>query len=189
MTTTMTLLASDRYDVRLTVEGTTDLLFARWDLDFWQRRGCGPVDPLTWAYWSPHGTMEIPGALLKASLRRAGAFFRDPRSKHKSAYGLLYQAIGAVTSVDLGVRRPDYIRKWRCGGKGYTCTRERPAMRAGWRGTFGFVVNDADLVPVEFLRGIVGWAGTHVGMGFFHPEFGAFRITHLQTLALPAIRP
>lgn len=56
-------------------------------------------------------------------------------------------------------------------------TRERPALRAGWKATVQLMVNLPEYVSPQELNEVLGMAGRLVGVGDFRPSFGRFLIT------------
>jgi hypothetical protein len=186
---TETISHSEPYAVMVTIKGSADFLFHRWNAEAVEEKakaaknskGKKTDDVESYVYRTENGELAIPGEYLRGSIINAAKFRQDPRSPRKSAMDLFKAAI-VVTSplATLGVKEWDYLDKRRVTIQRNGINRVRPAMRAGWSATFDLLVMLPEYVDENSLRETIESAGRLVGIGDFRPTFGRFGITEFR---------
>ena len=184
-----TISYSEPYAVCVTVEGSADFLFHRWNAEAVDEKAAAAKNPKgkktdnieSYVYRTDSGEIAIPGEYLRGSIINAAKFRQDPRSPRKSAMDLFKAAI-VVTSplASLGVAEWDYLDKRRVMIQRQGINRVRPAMRAGWRATFDLLVMLPEYVDRVTLRETIESAGRLIGVGDFRPTFGRFGIVEFK---------
>jgi hypothetical protein len=191
------------YIVEVTVEGTSPLLFHRWQDGAVAEKAAAAkgskakktdnVESYVWR--DTEGRMCLPGIYLIGSLvdpRNGAAKYRqDPRSPRKSALDL-YRA-GVVPLTDLApitkvsdevATTWDYLDSRRVTVQRSGVTRIRPAFLAGWRATIELSVLTPEYIrPAELLDCLV-MAGRLVGVGDFRPMFGRYSVPKFEIVTL-----
>jgi hypothetical protein len=179
------------YRVEVTIEGDADLLFHRWNCEAVEAKAKaakGSVakktdDVESYVYRNDAGELCVPGEYLRQSVIAAAKYRQDPRSPRKSAQDLVKAAIINLTPLaSLGVREWDYEHRCRVQVQRNGVTRVRPAISAGWRATFVFLVNLPEYVPPPMLHGFLTDAGRLVGIADFRPTYGRFQVTRFEVL-------
>lgn len=177
---------SQPYAVAVTVQGSADFLFHRWNCEAVEEKskaaknskGKKTDDVESYVYRNDAGELCIPGEYLRGSIINAAKFRQDPRSPRKSAMDLYKAAIVVTTPLaTLGVTDWDYLDKRRVMIQRNGINRVRPAMRAGWEATFDLLVMLPEYVDHNSLRETIESAGRLIGIGDFRPTFGRFGIT------------
>ena len=184
-----TISYSEPYAVCVTVEGSADFLFHRWNAEAVDEKAAAAKNPKgkktdnieSYVYRTDSGEIAIPGEYLRGSIINAAKFRQDPRSPRKSAMDLFKAAL-VVTSplASLGVTEWDYLDKRRVMIQRQGINRVRPAMRAGWRATFDLLVMLPEYVDRGTLRETIESAGRLIGVGDFRPTFGRFGIVEFK---------
>lgn len=180
---------SEPYAVCVTIEGSADFLFHRWNAEAVEEKakaaknskGKKTDDIESYVYRTQSGELAIPGEYLRGAIINAAKFRQDPRSPRKSAADLFKAAI-VVTSplATLGVTEWDFLDKRRVMVQRQGINRVRPAMRAGWKATFDLLVMLPEYVDRQALRETIESAGRLIGLGDFRPTFGRFGIIKLE---------
>ena len=180
---------SEPYAVAVTIEGSADFLFHRWNAEAVDEKakaaknskGKKTDDVESYVYRTENGTLAIPGEYLRGSIINAAKFRQDPRSPRKSAMDLFKAAI-VVTSplASLGVKEWDYLDRRRVMIQRQGINRTRPAMRIGWQATFDLLVMLPEYVDRQMLRETIESAGRLIGVGDFRPTFGRFGIIKFE---------
>ena len=179
----ITIEHSEPYSVRVTIEGSADFLFHRWNAEAVDEKsraaknskGKKTDDVESYVYRTEAGELAIPGEYLRGAIINAAKFRQDPRSPRKSAMDLYKAAIVVTTALaSLGTTEWDYLDKRRVMIQRNGINRVRPAMRAGWAATFDFLVMLPEYVDRNSLRETIESAGRLVGVGDFRPTFGRF---------------
>ena len=180
---------SEPYAVSVTVEGSADFLFHRWNAEAVDEKAAAAKNSKgkktdnieSYVYRIDSGEIAIPGEYLRGSIINAAKFRQDPRSPRKSAMDLFKAAL-VVTSplASLGVTEWDYLDKRRVMIQRQGINRVRPAMRAGWRATFDLLVMLPEYVDLGTLRETIESAGRLIGVGDFRPTFGRFGIVEFK---------
>lgn len=180
---------SEPYAVAVTVEGSADFLFHRWNSEAVDEKAKAAknsagkkIDNIeSYVYRTEVGELAIPGEYLRGAIINAAKFRQDPRSPRKSAMDLFKAAIVVTTPLaSLGVVDWDYLDKRRVMIQRQGVNRVRPAMRAGWTVTFDLLVMLPEYVDRGMLRETIESAGRLIGIGDFRPTFGRFGITNFR---------
>lgn len=184
-----TIRASEPYAVSVTIEGSADFLFHRWNAEAVDEKAKAAKnstakksdDVESYVYRNEAGELCIPGEYLRGAIINAAKFRQDPRSPRKSAMDL-YKAAIVVTSplATLGVTQWDYLDKRRVMIQRSGINRTRPAMKAGWSAAFDLLVMLPEYVGRNELRETIESAGRLIGIGDFRPTFGRFGITNFK---------
>lgn len=180
-----TIQYSEPYPVVVTIEGSADFLFHRWNAEAVDEKSKAAknskgkkVDNVeSYVYRTDNGELAIPGEYLRGAIINAAKFRQDPRSPRKSAMDL-YKAAIVVTSplASLGVKEWNYLDKRRVMVQRQGINRVRPAMHVGWRATFDLMILLPEYVDRNSLRETIESAGRLIGIGDFRPTFGRFGI-------------
>jgi hypothetical protein len=177
------IAASYPYIVTVTLEGTSALMFHRWNCDAVEAKAkaakgsaAKKSDDLESYVWrNDKGEICLPGEYLRQSIIHAAKFRQDPRSPRKSAMDLFKAAIIPLTDLaPLGSKDWDYEDRRRVTVQRQGITRIRPALRAGWQATIELMSNIPEYVDPILLRQVLDDAGRLVGVGDFRPTFGRF---------------
>jgi len=184
---------SEPYAVSVTIQGSADLLFHRWQSDAVDQKAKAAknsaakktdnVESYVWR--DENGQIGLPGEYLRQSIINAAKFRQDPRSPRKSAMDLFKAAVVPLTVLapfEPGVKKWDYEDRRRVVVQRNGVTRVRPAMRAGWQVTIDLQVLLPEYVGVDDLRSVIEQAGRLVGVGDFRPTYGRFGIVAFKAL-------
>jgi len=189
-----TLNASEPYRVGLTLQGTSTLLFHRWNceaVDAKAKAAKGSAakktdDIESYVYRDDNGEICIPGEYLRQAIAGptgAAKFRQDPRSTRKSALDLYKAGVVSLTELaTLGVKDWDMIDQRRVTVQRAGITRMRPAMLAGWRAEFELQVLLPEYIPPMDLLDVVTRAGQLVGLADFRPTYGRFAVVKFEVL-------
>ncbi len=179
--------------VEVTIQGTADLLFHRWNCESVAEKAAskkGSVakktdDINSYVYKDEKGFMCLPGEYLRMSIIGASKFRQDPRSPRKSAMDLFKAAIISMTPLaSLGTKDWDYLDKRRVVIQRSAITRSRPAMKSGWTATIQLLNNLPEYISPSLLNEVIGQAGKLIGVGDFRPSFGRFQIVSFKLIDL-----
>jgi hypothetical protein len=177
------------YTVEVTIEGASDFLFHRWNCDAVDEKSRAAKgskakksdDIESYVYRNEKNELCIPGEYLRMAIVGAAKFRQDPRSPRKSAMDLYKASVISITPLaSLGKQEWDYEDRRRVVIQRNGINRVRPAMRAGWRAQFGFMVNLPEYVDRNSLRETIESAGRLIGVGDFRPTFGRFGIVNFE---------
>ncbi len=180
---------SQPYEVRVTLQGSSDILFHRWNNESVAEKAKAAKnskakktdDVESYVYRTDRGELAIPGEYLRGAIILAAKFRQDPRSPRKSAMDLFKAAIMVATPLaSLGVKEWDYLDSRRVTVQRNGVTRVRPAVQAGWRAEFNLAVLLPEYVDRIFLRDVIDSAGRLIGLGDFRPTFGRFGIVKFE---------
>lgn len=181
------------YIVEVTIQGTSDLLFHRWNCEAVAEKAKAKKgsaakksdDLPSFCYFNDKEELSIPGEYLRMSIIGAAKFRQDPRSPRKSAMDLFKAAVISVTHLaSLGVKKWDYEDKRRVVIQRSAITRTRPAMKAGWTAKIQLQCNLPEYVTPELLNEVIQQAGRLIGVGDFRPTFGRFQVVGFKVLDL-----
>ena len=176
---------SEPYQVTVTICGTADFLFHRWNCEAVEAKGKAAKnsaakktdDIESYVYRDESGELCIPGEYLRQAIILAAKFRQDPRSPRKSAMDLYKAGVVALTNLaPLGVKAWDYEDKRRVVVQRAGINRVRPAMRKGWKAAFDLMVLTPEYISAQDLNDVITNAGRLVGIGDFRPTFGRFQI-------------
>lgn len=179
--------------VRFTLEGTTDILFHRWSTESVEAKANAgknsaskKTDDLdAYVYRTDDGELAIPGTYVHGSMTNAARSKKDPRSPRKSAMDLYKAAIAPITLLaTLGVHEWEYVHAERAVVQRNAITRRRPALTAGWKAEWEFLILGTEYVsPMDFLDTLV-MAGQFVGLGDHRPTYGRFAVVAFEEVEL-----
>lgn len=181
-----TIEASQPYVVSVTLEGTADLLFHRWNPDAVDEKAKAAKgskakksdDIESYVYRNDDGELCVPGEYLRQAIIHAAKFRQDPRSPRKSAMDLYKAGVVALTQLaSLGKGTWDYEDRRRVVVQRNGVNRTRPAMKSGWKANFELLVNLPEYIPPRDLHDVVSAAGRLIGIGDFRPTYGRFAVT------------
>lgn len=184
-----TIAMSQPYIVTVVLEGTSALLFHRWQCEAVEakaRAAKGSAakksdDVESYVWRCPDGTIGLPGEYLRGAIcgpAGAAKYRQDPRSPRKSALDLYKAAVVSLTDVaSLGSTSWDYIDQRRVTVQRAGVTRMRPAFMPGWSATLDLQCLLPEYVPPTDLLDTITRAGQLVGVGDFRPTFGRFQVT------------
>lgn len=179
------------YRVEVTIQGTADLLFHRWNCEAVEAKAKAAKgsaakksdDLESYVYRDSVGQLCIPGEYVRQAMIAAAKYRQDPRSPRKSAMDLAKAAIVALTPLaSLGISVWTYEHRCRVQVQRNGVTRTRPAISSGWQVTLHFQVNLPEYVSTDMLHGLMADAGRLIGIGDFRPTYGRFQITRFEVL-------
>lgn len=180
---------SQPYAVAVTVQGSADFLFHRWNSEAVDEKAKAAknsagkkIDNIeSYVYRTEGGELAIPGEYLRGAIINAAKFRQDPRSPRKSAMDLFKAAIVVTTPLaSLGVQTWDYLDRRRVMIQRQGVNRTRPAMKVGWIAEFHLLVMLPEYVDRNALRETIESAGRLIGIGDFRPTFGRFGIVKFE---------
>ena len=196
-----TLDLSRPYAVDITIRGTADMLFHRWQSDAVEAKAAAAKgskakktdDVESYLWRDDAGRVCLPGEYLRGAIagpNGAAKYRQDPRSPRKSALDLFKSGVvpltglAPLTKVTGEVASTwDYLDRRRVTVQRAGVTRERPALLAGWTASIVLQVLLPEYIAPEFLHDIVIDAGRLVGVGDFRPTFGRFHVESFAVLS------
>lgn len=135
-------------------------------------------------YRNDAGELCIPGEYVRQSIVMAAKFRQDPRSPRKSAMDLYKAGVVPLTILaSTGKAKWDYEDTRRVVIQRAGVNRTRPALKAGWKAEFEFLILTPEYIAPMDLHGVLTQAGVLVGIADFRPTFGRFAITSFEVLA------
>ena len=176
---------SEPYTVIVTVEGTSDLLFHRWNCEAVEEKAKAAKNSKakkednieSYVYRNDAGELCLPGEYLRQSIIHAAKFRQDPRSPRKSAMDLFKAGVVCMSPLaTLGMTEWDYEHKARVQVQRNGVTRVRPAIRTGWQAEVSLLVLVPEYIDRPLLQGVIQDAGRLVGVGDFRPTYGRFAV-------------
>lgn len=177
------------YTATVKIVGDSDFLFHRWMPEAINEKAraakgskAKKTDNLeSYVYRTESGDLGIPGEYLRGAIIHAAKFRQDPRSPRKSAMDLFKAGIISLTPIaSLGKDRWDYEDQRRVVIQRNGVNRIRPAIRAGWKVEFRFLVNLPEYISPEMLNDVIQQAGRLIGIGDFRPTYGRFKVVAFQ---------
>lgn len=165
---------SEPYTVIVTVEGTSDLLFHRWNCEAVEEKAKAAKNSKakkednieSYVYRNDAGELCLPGEYLRQSIIHAAKFRQDPRSPRKSAMDLFKAGVVCMSPLaTLGMTEWDYEHKARVQVQRNGVTRVRPAIRTGWQAEVSLLVLVPEYIDRPLLQGVIQDAGRLVGVG------------------------
>ncbi len=177
------------YIAHLTISGTAAFLFHRYQPEAVEAKNKAAKgskakksdDVEAYVYRCDDNTLGIPGEYLRQAVIHAAKFKQDPRSPRKSAMDLYKAGVIALTeTATLGAEAWDYEDRRRVVVQRNAVTRVRPAMRAGWRADFQFMVNTPEYISPDALLETLTTAGRLIGVGDFRPTYGRFQVVRFE---------
>ena len=182
---------SEPYTARVTLQGTSDLLFHRWSVegvDEKARSAKGSKarktdDIETYVWRNEQGYICLPGEYLRGTIINAARYRQDPRSPRKSAMDLFKAGIVNMTTLaSLGVKHWDYEDRRRVLVQRAAVNRVRPAIKEGWVATIDLLVNLPEYISPKDLQDTITMGGKLVGLADFRPTYGRYMITRFEVL-------
>ena len=186
-----TILHSIPFTVSVTLEGTADLLFHRWNCEAVEEKAKAAKNSAgkkednveSYVYRNDREELCIPGEYLRCTIVNAARFRQDPRSPRKSAMDLFKAAIVSLTPLaTLGVKEWNYLDKRRVQVQRNGINRVRPAISAGWMASFQLMSLLPEYVDAKVLREVIEQGGRLVGLADFRPTYGRYGITNYEVL-------
>ena len=180
------------YMAEIDVVGSADILFHRWSVESVQAKADAAKgskakktdDVDSYVYRMPNGNLAIPVEYFRQSVINAAKYRQDPRSPRKSMMDLTKAAIAnAYEFSDMGVKDWDFIDRRRVVVQRNGITRSRPALHAGWKTTFSFLVLLPEYINQSTLLDLITSAGRLIGVGNFRPSYGRFQVTGFRVIA------
>lgn len=201
-----TLEASKPYTVNVTLEGTADLLFHRWNCESVEAKASAAKgskakksdDVESYVYRDDDGFISLPGEYLRQAIIHAAKFRQDPRSPRKSAMDLYKAGCTSLTVLApifgasgrgldcqgapghgverLALKEWDYEHKCRVTVQRNGITRVRPAIKLGWQAEFQILVNLPEYIRPNDLHEVIVNAGRLIGLADFRPTYGRFQV-------------
>ncbi len=184
--------ASQPYRVSVQLTGTADLLFHRWNAQAVDEKAKAAKnskakktdDIESYVYRNDAGELCMPGEYVRQAIVMAAKFRQDPRSPRKSAMDLYKAGVVPLTILaSTGKKDWDYEDTRRVVVQRAGVNRTRPALKAGWKAEFEFLIlTPAYIAPMD-LHAVLTQAGVLVGVADFRPTFGRFAVTSFEVLA------
>lgn len=180
------------YIVEATIVGTANYLFHRWSCDAVAEKAKAKKGSAakksdnveSYVYRDEKGLLAIPGEAIRQSIIMSAKFRQDPRSPRKSAMDLYKAGVVTLTDVcSVGQKDWDFMDRRRVVIQRSAVTRERPALRTGWKCTVQLQVLTPEYIAVADLHDVLSQAGRLVGVGDFRPTFGRFRVESFTRLS------
>ncbi len=174
------------YAIDVTVEGSADLLFHRWNCESVEAKSkaaknsaAKKTDDIESYVWRNNdGELCIPGEYFRQSIIHAAKFKQDPRSPRKSAMDLFKAGVVALTPLaSLGTKDWDYLDTRRVTVQRNGINRTRPAMKVGWSVDVQFQILTPEYIDLVLFQDVLNIAGRLIGVGDFRPTYGRFMIT------------
>jgi hypothetical protein len=184
-----TIMQGIPYIARVEITGVSAILFHRWSNEAVAEKAAAAKNSKakksdnieSYMYRTDDGNIGIPGEYLRRSIIMAAKYKQDPRSTRKSAMDLYQASIISLTDLaDTGAKDPDYIDRRRVTVQRAGVTRERPALRAGWKVTFDLLCQSPEYISPQDLLDTITQAGRLVGMADFRPSFGRYQVTRFE---------
>lgn len=175
------------YTVDVTIEGSAAILLHAWNNEAVEAKGKAAKnsrakksdDLESYVYRNEKNFLSLPGSYLHGALINAAKYVQDPRSPRKSGCDLIKAAVvplDDLTPFHGQLKAWDFTDRRRVVVQRSAITRERPALRAGWKITFRLMVLVPEYVDVILMRRLLTDAGRLVGIGDFRPTYGRFDV-------------
>lgn len=177
--------ASQPYTVDVTIEGSADILFHRWNCEAVEEKAkaakgskAKKTDNVeSYLFRDQKGMICLPGEYLRQSIIHAAKFRQDPRSPRKSAMDLYKAGVTSLTQLaTLGKDKFDYEHRCRVQVQRNGVTRCRPAFLSGWSAVIQLMVLLPEYIRPNDLHDVVNAAGRLIGVGDFRPTYGRFLV-------------
>jgi hypothetical protein len=177
------------YLVDVTVRGTADILFHRWNCEAVAEKAAAAkgskakkTDNIeSFVYRNDSGEICIPGEYLRGAIIGAAKFRQDPRSPRKSAMDLYKAGVISLTPLaSLGTDKWDYEHKCRVQVQRNGVTRTRPAFKAGWATEFTLMIALPEYIRPDDICDVIGAAGRLIGLADFRPTYGRYQVVNFK---------
>lgn len=177
------------YAVSVTVEGSSDILFHRWNCEAVDAKAKAAknsrakkednIESYVWR--NQNNELCIPGEYFRQAIIHAAKFRQDPRSPRKSAMDLFKAGIVSLTPLaSLGTVDWSYLDTRRVMIQRAGINRTRPAMQQGWTTDLTFQILTPEYIEPSIFHEVLSTAGRLVGVGDFRPTFGRFFIKQFE---------
>lgn len=184
--------ATQPYMVDVTIEGSADILFHRWDceaIDIKAKQAKGSAGKKTdniesYLYRDDAGMICLPGEYLRMAIIEAAKSRQDPRSPRKSAKDLYKAGIVTLTALAPLGKQYDYEHRCRAVVQRNGITRVRPAFKSGWKATVRLMIMSPEYIDRQALLDTLANAGRFVGVGDFRPTYGRFNVVSFAKVEL-----
>ena len=179
------------YQVHVTIQGCSDLLFHRWNCEEIEAKSASAKGSKTkktdniesYVYRNDDKILCIPSEQMRMSIITAAKYKQDPRSPRKSSMDLYKAAIIPLMDLaPLGKKEWDYLDMRRVVIQRNSITRSRPAMKKGWSVEFMFMINLPEYIAPDDFHDTICMAGRLNGIGDFRPTFGRFQVVKFEVL-------
>lgn len=192
-----TITASMPYEFEATIEGVAPLLFHRYSVESVAEKAAAKkgsktkktddVESYVHRVSIDDRRIGVPGMAFASALAYAAKSIQDPRSPRKSAMDLVKASL--IPLDDVAPLEPDtevwdYLDVRRVVVQRNAVSRERPAMRTGWRCTFSMQNAAPEYLPTALVRELVMRAGQFCGLLDFRPTFGRFHLVEFKVREL-----
>lgn len=180
-----TLEFSKPYMVDVTLVGTADMLFHRWNCEAVAEKAAAAKGSKakksdnveSYVYRDDDGYLCLPGEYVRQAVIHAAKFRQDPRSPRKSAMDLFKAGVVSMTPLaSLGRKEWDYEHKCRVQVQRNGVTRVRPAIKAGWTATVQIMVLTPEYIRPTDLLDVLNNSGRLIGLADFRPTYGRFAV-------------
>lgn len=180
-----TMATSQPFVATVTLVGTADLLFHRWNCEDVAAKASAAkgskakkTDNIeSFVYRNDAGELCLPGEYLRGAVVNAAKFRQDPRSPRKSGMDLFKAGVISLTPLaSLGKKEWDYEHRCRVTIQRNGVTRTRPAIKEGWTAEFQLLVNLPEYIRPADLHDVISNAGKLIGLADFRPTYGRFRL-------------
>jgi len=186
------------YVVDVTIKGTADLFFHRYNVEEVEEKANLPrgsklkkIDNVDAYVWRDHEDyLCLPGYYLRASLAKVGKNFQDPRSSRgKQAVELVNEVISVQPALARirtdGKERQewDYVDKRRVVVQRAAVARSRPCFRPAWEADFQVACAAPGWLPPRQLYQMIIQAGMFQGVGDARTiGYGRFAVTKFEVI-------
>lgn len=186
-----TIALTEPYTVVVAVEGTSDMLFHRWNAEAIDAKAgasknskAKKTDDLeSYVYRTDAGDIALPGEYLRQIIINAAKFRQDPRSPRKSAMDLYRAGVVSLTHLaSLGKAQWDYEDRRRVVIQRAGVNRTRPAMKLGWKAEFELLINLPEYISPHDLHEVISQGGRLIGFGDFRPSFGRYAVMGFKVI-------
>jgi hypothetical protein len=182
---------SEPYRVRVKIEGSSDIIFHRWNPESVDEKAKGAknsksrkTDDVESYLWRDEtGHICLPGEYLRQSIINAAKFKADPRSPRKSAMDITKAGVVSLTMyapLNGGVKKWDYLDRRRVQIQRAGVNRTRPCFKAGWQAEFDFEVLLPEYIDRSMFYELLSMAGKLIGVADNRPSYGRFIITQFK---------
>lgn len=184
------------YTAEITIVGTADLLFNRFNEEEYEEKAASQrgssirkTDIHENRIYRDHdGDVAMPAVYLTNSLTAAGKYKTDPRNARASMMGLCkagivpYEEYSKMVSVTGETTKEgwDYLDKRGACIQRARVVKARPAFFKGWRTTILLEILVPEYISLDVLSELCTYAGRFVGVGDYRPTYGRFRVESLK---------
>lgn len=186
-----TIEMSVPYTVDIKLQGTSDLLWHRWNCEAVEAKAKSAKgsaakksdDVETYVYRDDDGFLCLPGEYLRQAVIHSAKFKQDPRSPRKSAMDLFKASVVTTTPLARILVNKNPTKEWcslhqcRVQIQRAGITRTRPMTKSGWEAVVTLQVLCPEYISPQLLHEVVSQAGRLIGLADFRPTYGRFCVT------------